>query len=205
MYWVSVIVLGILHYCFHKGRWSKPVEKEAVAASPETSPDHEDGTMEEQETVAASAETPPDHEEGTLPDPGFRDDNGETTEAPMGTLETESDPWQRHLIYTRNIEAVYRKRKASDDAHDRAIDLSEKYINELQDLKPAVFERFGDEPKVILAFKLLTIILEEDGEYDRAVAICQAALANGIDDGTKTGFEGRIGRIFKKKAAMNAK
>jgi hypothetical protein len=55
------------------------------------------------------------------------------------------------------------------------------------------------DPKIIPVFKMLAIMLEEDGAYDQAVAVCRTALDNGLEDGTKTGFEGRIKRILKKK------
>ncbi|MFO7886537.1 MAG: hypothetical protein R6U68_17130, partial [Desulfobacteraceae bacterium] len=55
------------------------------------------------------------------------------------------------------------------------------------------------DPKIIPVFKMLAIMLEEDGAYDQAVAVCRTALANGLEDGTKTGFEGRIKRLLKKK------
>jgi hypothetical protein len=157
----------------------------------------------EEETIDTSPETPPVQADGPLPASGPPDNDAEIPGEPAKTLEAESDPWQRHVLYTQDIETAYRDRKTSRDAHDRAIDLAENYIRELPDLKQAVFNRLGDKPKVISAFKQLAIILEEDGEYDRAVAICQAALANGIDDGTRTGFAGRMNRILK-KAAMSA-
>lgn len=160
MYWASVIFLSVLHYCFHKGRRCRAPEEETIGTSPETPPVQADAPL-----TASGL-------------PGHESESG----APAETLETASDPWQRHVLYTRDIEAAYRNRKTSRDAHDRAIDLAENYIRELKDLKPAVFDRLRDEPKVILVLKQLAIILEEDGEYDRAVAICQTALANGIDD-----------------------
>jgi hypothetical protein len=46
--------------------------------------------------------------------------------------------------------------------------------------------------------KQLSTIQEEDGEDDRAVVKCQASLANGINDETRTGFVGRMERISKK-------
>ncbi|MFO7911047.1 MAG: hypothetical protein R6V15_02680 [Desulfotignum sp.] len=55
------------------------------------------------------------------------------------------------------------------------------------------------DPKLIPVFKMLDIMLEEDGAYDQAVEVCRTALDNGLEDGTKTGFEGRIQRILKKK------
>jgi len=108
-------------------------------------------------------------------------------------------PWERHILYTQAIETAYKNRKASSDDHDMTIDLSERYINEFQNLKPTVFDMLGDRPRVIAAFKLLSIILEEDGDYDRAVELCKAALASGVEDGTKSGFEGRIQRILSRQ------
>jgi len=39
--------------------------------------------------------------------------------------------------------------------------------------------------------------------FDQAIDICLTALAHGIEDGTKTGFEGRIERLMKKQECKN--
>ncbi|MFH1152995.1 MAG: hypothetical protein V1793_04180 [Pseudomonadota bacterium] len=179
MYWISVTVLGILHHWFHQGRRSQVSEEFAVAAA-STGADDVNGDGGEASTRAG-------------------DTVAVETRASTGSLETESDPWERHVIYTRSIEAAYRNRKADQSDHDRAIDLSEGYIKEFPDLRQAVLNRLKDKAKVVSAFKLLAIILEEDGDYDRAEAVCRTAIANGIEDGTKSGFEGRIERINKKQ------
>ncbi|ACN17187.1 hypothetical protein HRM2_41300 [Desulforapulum autotrophicum HRM2] len=187
---MSVTLLGVLHYCFHKGRQRNPpsLVEETSGSFPETSP--AGGEAPAGVEVPAGGEAPA----------GDTGDNAEkASQASPMTLETETDPWERHVLYTRSIESAYKNRKASSEDHDRAIDLSYKYINEFQALKPVVFDRIGDPPRLIPAFKVLAIILEEDGDYDRAVSVCETALANGVDDGTKSGFEGRIQRIFDKK------
>jgi hypothetical protein len=99
-----------------------------------------------------------------------------------------------HIRYPRVIETAYRNRKTCRDAHGR----------ELKDQKQAVLDMRGDEPKTISVVKQVTIILEKAGQYDRAMEIRQAPLANGIQDGTRTGFAGRINRIVT-KAAMRVK
>jgi len=52
-------------------------------------------------------------------------------------------------------------------------------------------------------FVQLAMVLTEDGDYDSAVHVCEKALAWGFDDGTKTGFAGRIDRIRKKAEKAN--
>lgn len=48
---------------------------------------------------------------------------------------------------------------------------------------------------------LPNIIMKKARAYDQAVDICRQTLAHGIEDGTRTGFEGRIRRLTKKREA----
>jgi hypothetical protein len=45
----------------------------------------------------------------------------------------------------------------------------------------------------------MVIVLDEDGRQDTAIAVCELALSLGLQDGTKTGFEGRITRLKKSR------
>ncbi len=44
----------------------------------------------------------------------------------------------------------------------------------------------------------LAIIYEKNKEYQRAIDICNYAIEQGLDDGTKMGFQGRRERLKKK-------
>jgi len=179
MYWVTVTMLGMAHYFFHKGGgpgiFSKKKEPAEGPASLENDTD----------------QGKPGHDQEA--DKGFPPE-GEKS------LETASDPWERHLLYLQTIEAAYRGRRTNRDDRSTAIALSHQYLSEFPDLRQAVFDNMANQdPKIIPVFKMLAIMLEEDRAYDQAVAVCRTALANGLEDGTKTGFEGRIQRLLKKK------
>lgn len=171
MYWISVTTLGLIHFCFRKGR-------QRLCPS-------------EFETVVAAASAPETDES----------QNGEdraAQEEPEKNLKTETDPWARHLLYSRTIETAYRKRKTDSDAHDTVVTLAQAYLDEFKDLKDAVFSNLGEGPKVIPGVRMFAIVLEEDEAFDRAVEVCRKALDHGMDDGTKAGFAGRIERLNKK-------
>jgi hypothetical protein len=74
-------------------------------------------------------------------------------------------------------------------------------IDEASAIMNAIEETGAPRPDHIEAFKSITIALDEDERYDEAVAICVRALSLGLDDGTKTGFEGRIARLTKQRDA----
>ena len=50
------------------------------------------------------------------------------------------------------------------------------------------------------AFMQLSTLLNDVGQFDEALKVCQQALEYQLTDGTVTGFEGRIKRIEKAKA-----
>jgi hypothetical protein len=58
-----------------------------------------------------------------------------------------------------------------------------------------------ERPEQVETFKMLAIVMGEDERYDEAVDICKKALSLGLEDGTNTGFEGRIARLEKKRNA----
>jgi hypothetical protein len=48
----------------------------------------------------------------------------------------------------------------------------------------------------------MAIAMEEDQRYQDALEVCRIAVEWDLDDGTKTGYAGRINRIKKKQAAQ---
>jgi hypothetical protein len=179
MYWVSVTILGMAHYFFHKGGGPGIFSKKKGPAGGPASLQNDTEQGVHGHDKEADNDSPPEGEK---------------------SLKTVYDPWERHLLYLQKIEAAYRGRRTSMDDRSAAIALSYQYLSEFPGLRQAVFDNMEDQdPKIIPVFKMLAIMLEEDGAYDQAVAVCRTALANGLEDGTKTGFEGRIQRILKKK------
>ncbi|MFV0596406.1 hypothetical protein [Shewanella sp.] len=49
-------------------------------------------------------------------------------------------------------------------------------------------------------FMQLATLLNDTQDFDKAITLCQEAIALGLSDGTVTGFEGRISRIEKAQA-----
>ncbi|MFO7884086.1 MAG: hypothetical protein R6U68_04625 [Desulfobacteraceae bacterium] len=189
MYWVTITMMGIANYFFHRGKTLGSFKnKEGNKAD---LPDDRTDPITGEEA------------QGNEQQPSQKDEKKWETEHSSQedekTLETESDPWQRHLIYVHEIENAYRNRRSSMDDRIKAIDLSTQYIAEFDSLKPAVFENIQEDPRIIPVFKMLTIMYEEEEVFDQAIDICRTALAHGIEDGTKTGFEGRIERLMKKQ------
>jgi len=50
-----------------------------------------------------------------------------------------------------------------------------------------------------LGFKYLAIVLTEREKFDQAASVCQKAISFNLTDKTKTGYEGRLQRINKKR------
>jgi hypothetical protein len=175
MYWITVSMLGMAHYFFRKGS--------SLQIRPDTGPDtsgFDTNASDARDSSAGEPDSTPQQQE----DP---------------SLDSLTDPLERHRLYTRLVETAYRNRRNSEEDLDTAMTLSRKYVDEFESLKPAVFDSMGEGDKIVPVFRMLAIMLEEAGAYDQAVNICRQALAHGIEDGTRTGFEGRIKRLMKKK------
>lgn len=113
----------------------------------------------------------------------------------LKALKAEGDnPSDRHFVYNSLIELYYKQRDEREDAIEKCI----KYCNEDIDRIDEFLREWRGEPPRIPAFRRLAIIYENQGEYERAIEICDHALDLGLDDGTKGGFEGRKQRIQNK-------
>lgn len=116
-------------------------------------------------------------------------------------LDVIADPWERHVIYTDCLDIAYKKRGDDHQMRGSAKNWAMDYIKEFPELKTAVFEHFGENSRLVSVFKQLTILFEEDREYEKALDICRKAMDYGLEDGTKTGYEGRMERLNRKLKA----
>ncbi|QLE83970.1 hypothetical protein FLM48_02020 [Shewanella sp. Scap07] len=90
------------------------------------------------------------------------------------------------------VAECYKQRKQTQ-YRDYGAGLQQDYLEVFAKLdKPAEQKGVG--------FMHLATLLNDSGQYDTAIAVCQQAINYGLTDGTVTGFEGRITRIERAKA-----
>jgi hypothetical protein len=106
----------------------------------------------------------------------------------------------RHFLLLALIQESYRQRADPERAAECAR-LSEMHLAEFAQIAPELLREFGSMPRVP-TFQHYATVLTEQGDYDRAVWVCELAKHYRLDDGTKSGFDGRIARIRKKQAAV---
>jgi hypothetical protein len=108
---------------------------------------------------------------------------------------------QRHFLLQELVQQTYRRRKEPAMAA-LCRSTAETYLAEFPALYPALVEDWRGAPVVISVFQQLATLLTEQGDYARAIQVCELALAKGLYDGTVSGFEGRIARIKKASAKV---
>lgn len=131
------------------------------------------------------------------PDPVQEALAGEDLDQLRAVVDLAEEPVAQHLVLSKIIDLAYRERA---DASMRAILLEngQRYLALFPQLFPALKAELGENARTIPVFKQMAIALDEEGDYDGAIAVCRTAMEYEMDDGTKTGFEGRIRRIQKK-------
>ncbi|RUO26956.1 hypothetical protein CWE09_09760 [Aliidiomarina minuta] len=137
------------------------------------------------EKVAAPTVTP---QTGALPEPVV---------AQIDALQGTQDPLSRHRLYVQITDATYKDRKTAD-VREAFKHYAEQHVNEFKKIKPLLKKQNGGKLPQVLTFQNYANVLMEDGQYDKAIAVCEEALAHGLDDKTRTGFKGRIERIQAK-------
>lgn len=113
------------------------------------------------------------------------------------------DPVLRNRLMNRLVTGYYRLR--ADSGHRAALyRVADLQIDEASSILDGMEEIGQQRPDTIEAFKSMAIALDEDGRQDSAIAICELALSLGLQDGTKSGFEGRISRLKKRQMHTGA-
>lgn len=101
-----------------------------------------------------------------------------------------------HFLYLNLIGQAYNHR---DEPDARALfkKLAPEHIEKFSTIRGPLMKDLGVLPQVP-TFQYLATVYTEDGEYENAIAVCENAIAFGLNDGTKSGYQGRIERIKKK-------
>jgi hypothetical protein len=105
----------------------------------------------------------------------------------------------RHYLLLRVVEETYRLRSDPTMAAECAR-VSEIHLAEFQQIAPALKAEFEGLLPRVSTFQNYATLLTEQGNYERAIWVCDLASYYGLDDGTKAGFSGRVDRIHKKQA-----
>jgi len=102
-----------------------------------------------------------------------------------------------HFSYYNLIEQTYNHR---EEPEARALfkKLALEHIEKFGSIRAPLLKKcYGKLPHVP-TFQYLATVYTEDGEYDKAVEVCEKAIAFGLHDWTKGDYQARIERIKKK-------
>ncbi len=102
---------------------------------------------------------------------------------------------ERHRLLSAIVIKTYKDRQ-NEDGREFFVRFAKIHIDEYESLK----KRGKTLEPAMQTHKLLSIVREEDGRYEEAIRVSRRALDLGLEDGTKTGFAGRIKRLEKKAA-----
>jgi hypothetical protein len=116
-------------------------------------------------------------------------------------LEETYDPILRDMLFNQIVPTFYRQRH-EQNSKEAFYHFAGKHIEETAAILKALDNSQKGRPARIETFKMMAIALGEDECFDEAINICNIALSLGLEDGTKTGFEGRITRYEKKMTTV---
>ncbi|MDR2925948.1 MAG: hypothetical protein LBU76_08410 [Azoarcus sp.] len=120
----------------------------------------------------------------------------------LKALDVKTNLIDRHCLLQKIVDATYKHR---NDEKMRSIcsTVAELHLSEFPSIALALKKNglrvlHGGLPHVT-TFQLYATLLTEQKEFEKAIAVCESALAYGLHDNTRSGFEGRIERIKKKQ------
>lgn len=119
-------------------------------------------------------------------------------------LHKKTNPVDRHFLLMGIVDQTYKQRKDNDEARQLCASVAERHIEEFPEIKPALVKSLDGILPWVTTFQKYATLLTEQGDFQRAVEICEIAMSHGLHDGTKSDFEGRIDRIKKKAKAAKA-
>lgn len=117
------------------------------------------------------------------------------------SLEAEDDnPTDRHFVYVNWEKLLYKRRDKDPEALEKCIELCKKDIAQVDEVLPKLKRTpNGREINVdYYSFRRLAIIYEKQGEYEKAIEVCNKALEHNVFANTKMGWEGRKEKLKKK-------
>jgi|25_taG_2_1085351.scaffolds.fasta_scaffold29094_1 hypothetical protein len=109
-----------------------------------------------------------------------------------------TNPIDRHFLLLKIVEETYKQRK---DKTQREIfkKYAQQHLDEFPNLSNSLKKEFDNKLPRVPTFQKYSTVLAEEFEFEKAINVCKMAIDYNLDDGTISGFQGRIKRIKKKK------
>ncbi|GAB1083657.1 MAG: hypothetical protein SStaTSB_16520 [Shewanella algae] len=182
----------------------QPSAEQAVAESPELEPQTENNAPEVEvgraEGEAVLPEPEPEPVKAAAPDISW---GNITLKRAMEQYQASEGAIEAHDALLAVIGECYKQRKNS-----KYLQLGQEYDTAYSALFAASREKvLSKSPKAEFkgtGFMQLSTLCSDAGRFDAAIALCNKAIEYGLEDGTVTGFEGRIKRIEKARDKASA-
>lgn len=118
----------------------------------------------------------------------------------IDALERKTNLIDRHFLLMSIVDQTYKNRSDPENA-ELLRKVAEIHLAEFPKIKPALKKEMDGILPRVTTFQKYATFLTDKGEYEKAIEVCEQAIAYGLHDGTKSGFEGRIDRIKKEMSA----
>lgn len=132
--------------------------------------------------------------------------NADNLDEMFSQLYKPGNPADTHFLYLNIARIAYRKR---DDA--KMMELFKKiaveHISIFNTFIPALLCKTSEGLILphVPTFQWLVTIYSDEGEYEKAIEVCEKAIRLGLHDGTKGDYQGRINKIINKAAKKGIK
>jgi hypothetical protein len=122
---------------------------------------------------------------------------------PLADALSEKDGVRRWRALSELAETAYRRR-SDPDSRNLFIRCARAMMADFEGIAEQLRSEAETQVVELPVFGRLAIVLDQDGDLTGAMAVCRQALEWGVEDGTKTGFTGRLARLGKKASAVQS-
>ena len=103
----------------------------------------------------------------------------------------------RHFLLQSIVTETYRLRR-DPEMRLLCIETGLTHLSEFSSIRPALRAKMGGIMPRVSSFALLSTALIEIDRVKEAISVCEAAIRFDLDDGTKSGYSGRLQRLIRK-------
>ena len=115
----------------------------------------------------------------------------------LEVVNLKTDLVNRHFLLQTIVSETYKLRE-QENFKILSIKYSEIHIAEFPKIAVDLRKEMDGILPRITTFQNYATLLTEIGDFDKAISVCEMAMSFGLNDGTKSNYQGRIERIKKK-------